>query len=127
MDDGSTDSTFDALTRLTRDTERARVLRHDSNRGRAASRNTGARAATGAVIACLDADARPSPRVPSRCTSMPSSHSGSVASMGRIVPADLVEGDPYSVYLEHHLRGPQVNAGPTSWAHFVTCAACIRS
>lgn len=126
VDDGSTDGTYDDLVRLTRDRENVTILRHDSNRGRAAARNTGLGASMGAVIACLDVDARPRPGYIG-CHLDALAHDGAVASIGRIVPADPIVGDPYSVYLGNHPRGPHVDAGPTSWAHLVTCAACIRS
>jgi glycosyltransferase involved in cell wall biosynthesis len=59
VDDGSTDSTVDRV-RSIRD-PRVRLVRHESNRGIPASRNTGLDHARGAFIAWLDSDdiARP--------------------------------------------------------------------
>ena len=126
VDDGSTDDTRSELARLTRGHERVRVLHHDRNRGRAAARNTGAQAATGTVIACLDADSRPRAGY-AHAHLEALGRPGAIASIGRIEPADAVEGDPYGVYLQNRSRGPRVRSGPTSWAHFVTCAACVRA
>jgi glycosyltransferase involved in cell wall biosynthesis len=56
VDDGSTDTTSE--------TARAHgvaVLRHENNRGLAAARNTGARAASAPVVAFLDDDCEPEP------------------------------------------------------------------
>lgn len=126
VDDGSTDATRDELARLTRGHGSVRLLDLTSNQGRAAARNAGVHAATGDVIACLDADASPRPGYAlAHLDAL--AQTGAVASIGRIEPADPVEGDPYSLYLQHHPRGPRVPAGSTSWAHFVTCAACVRA
>jgi glycosyltransferase involved in cell wall biosynthesis len=54
VDDGSSDGTAAQAARC--DDPRLRVLRHDTNRGAAAARNTGIRAAAGGVIAFLDSD-----------------------------------------------------------------------
>ena len=51
VDDGSTEPVADVL-----DQPNARLLRHDANRGAAASRNTGAQAAKGRYFAFLDSD-----------------------------------------------------------------------
>jgi glycosyltransferase involved in cell wall biosynthesis len=56
VDDGSTDATA-AVAR----SHGARVERHAVNRGLAAARNTGVRAATGPVVAFLDDDCEPAP------------------------------------------------------------------
>lgn len=53
VDDGSLDATAELATSLGPD---IRVIRHDRNRGPAAARNTGLRAAVGDWIAFLDAD-----------------------------------------------------------------------
>jgi glycosyltransferase involved in cell wall biosynthesis len=54
VDDGSTDDTLETMAALTDD--RIRVIRHASNRGAAAARNTGMRTARGEFIAWLDSD-----------------------------------------------------------------------
>jgi glycosyltransferase involved in cell wall biosynthesis len=54
VDDGSTDGSAEVLSKL--NDLRLRVLRHDVNRGAAAARNTGLRAARGDFVAYLDSD-----------------------------------------------------------------------
>lgn len=54
VDDGSTDSTKEAVTNL--QCSKVRYIRHETNRGSAASRNTGIGAAKGEFIAFLDDD-----------------------------------------------------------------------
>lgn len=56
VDDHSTDSS----TEIAGDAD-ARLLQHDTNRGAAAARNTGAKAAKGAVLLFLDSDVIPDP------------------------------------------------------------------
>jgi len=55
VDDGSTEPIADALSGL-HEKVAVRVLHHDVNRGAAAARNTGAKAAKGRYIAFLDSD-----------------------------------------------------------------------
>jgi len=54
VDDGSSDATPQLLAAI--EDKRLRVVRHDRNRGAAAARNTGIRAAQGELIAFLDSD-----------------------------------------------------------------------
>ncbi|HZB89950.1 MAG TPA: glycosyltransferase family 2 protein, partial [Stellaceae bacterium] len=54
VDDGSTDGTDAAVAEHA--DRRLRLLRHETNRGAAAARNTGIRAASGRLIAFLDSD-----------------------------------------------------------------------
>ncbi|MFD0468449.1 glycosyltransferase family 2 protein [Nonomuraea thailandensis] len=63
VDDGSQDATGD----VARD-HGATVVRHEENRGAAAARDTGLRAAKGQVVAFLDDDCEPSPTGPSGCS-----------------------------------------------------------
>lgn len=54
VDDGSSDNTSQIISRLHHPS--LRLLKHDTNRGAAAARNTGIRAAQGSFIAFLDSD-----------------------------------------------------------------------
>jgi glycosyltransferase involved in cell wall biosynthesis len=56
VDDGSTDQTAQAVLRLAQSEPRVRLIRHESNRGAQAARNSGIRAARGEWIAFLDSD-----------------------------------------------------------------------
>lgn len=62
VDNGSPDDTREVLERLGRDVPFAlRTIRHERNRGAAGGRNTGWRAARGAVVAFTDDDCTPTP------------------------------------------------------------------
>ena len=56
IDDGSSDATVDVVRRLTERDQRVTLLRHSSNQGRSAARNTGVRVASGVLVAFLDSD-----------------------------------------------------------------------
>lgn len=56
VDDGSRDATEETVLRMARFEPRIRLIRHESNRGAQAARNTGIRAALGEWIAFLDSD-----------------------------------------------------------------------
>ncbi|MFD1832645.1 glycosyltransferase family 2 protein [Streptomyces desertarenae] len=56
VDDCSTDATSEILDRAVRDLPRARLLRHEENRGIAQARNTGIEAAEGDYLTFLDGD-----------------------------------------------------------------------
>ena len=56
VDDGSTDGTPEVVERIAREDARIRLIRHETNRGAQAARNTGIRAAGGPWIAFLDSD-----------------------------------------------------------------------
>lgn len=58
IDDASTDDTVQRVTDLALGDERIRLIRHASNLGPAAARNTGINAARGTWLAILDADDR---------------------------------------------------------------------
>jgi glycosyltransferase involved in cell wall biosynthesis len=56
VDDGSTDTTYAVMQRLAGRHSNIRLLRHPKNLGGGAARNTAARAGSGDIIFCLDAD-----------------------------------------------------------------------
>lgn len=56
VDDASVDGSIDEIRRIVATDERFRVIAHDVNRGAAAARNTGLRAARGRLVTFLDAD-----------------------------------------------------------------------
>jgi len=56
VDDASTDDSADYLTTLATTDARIRVLRHPTNRGQSAARNTALKAARGELVAYLDQD-----------------------------------------------------------------------
>ncbi|HUW56389.1 MAG TPA: glycosyltransferase family 2 protein [Planctomycetota bacterium] len=56
VDDGSTDGTPEVVERLAASDPRIRLVRHKTNRGAQAARNTGIRASRGPWIAFLDSD-----------------------------------------------------------------------
>ena len=56
VDDGSTDATSDTAREHS-----VTVIRHETNRGLAAARNTGLRAASAPIVAFLDDDCEPEP------------------------------------------------------------------
>jgi glycosyltransferase involved in cell wall biosynthesis len=61
VDDGSTDGTFAALTRLHADTSNVKVVRLRRNFGKAAALAAGFRHAAGAVVVTIDADLQDDP------------------------------------------------------------------
>jgi glycosyltransferase involved in cell wall biosynthesis len=56
VDDGSADSTYEVMQRLARQDRRIKVLRHKSNCGGGAARNTAVEHTDGDLIFCLDSD-----------------------------------------------------------------------
>jgi len=56
IDDGSTDDTVESIKKLAKYETRIRLLEHQINKGEAAARNTGVKAAKGKYIAFLDSD-----------------------------------------------------------------------
>ena len=56
VDDGSTDRTFETMKSLAASHQNIRIVRHDSNLGGGAARNTGVAHSDGEIIFCLDSD-----------------------------------------------------------------------
>lgn len=61
IDDGSPDNTLEVAARYREGKYPLRIIRHDKNRGLAAARNTGVKAARTELVASLDADCVPAP------------------------------------------------------------------
>ena len=126
VDDGSTDETADLLDGLLASQPRARVVRHDVNRGRAAARNTGIAATTGDVLVFLDADVAPEPDTAERFVAV--LDAGATATVARFVSTEFA-ADPYGVYLIRARRGvpPDARAGDAlPWRLFVTAGCAVR-
>lgn len=98
VDDGSSDGTAEHLTALTADSDSARVLVHETNRGRAAARNIGVAAATGTVLLFLDADMEPEPDFV-RVHAEAHRRSGVIGIISTPVLEGLDPDDPYHQYL----------------------------
>jgi hypothetical protein len=126
IDDGSTDATATALARLLAPEPRARVVRHEANRGRAAARNTGVRHASGETLAFFDADVAPAPDTVQRFARVLSG--GAVATVARLLPVEPLAADPYGEYLRRANRGAPGAARPGDvlpWRFFVTAACTV--
>ncbi len=130
VDDGSTDETGAVLRRLIAEAgaeDRARVLVHPENRGRAAARNTGVGEAHGRLLAFLDADVAPRPGY---LTALRAAleRPGVVAAVARLeVVGD--RADPYVRYLGSRLRGPRrgTRARPQPWRFFRLGIAMVHA
>ena len=128
VDDGSTDDTAACLDQLLTAEPRARLVRHGTNRGRAAARNTGADAARGDVLVFLDADVAPEAGTAARFAD--TLRRGAVATVARLVPDEPLAPDPYGEYLRRARRGVPLHAQPgdvLSWRLFVTAACALRA
>lgn len=56
VDDGSKDGTWELIQQLSQEHTNVRTLRHETNQGGGAARNTGIQAASGNIVYCLDSD-----------------------------------------------------------------------
>jgi glycosyltransferase involved in cell wall biosynthesis len=82
VDDGSSDDSVDVARRYG-----ATVISHPENRGVAAARNTGARAATADIVAYMDDDCEPEPDWAFQlCSLFSTCGTGVVAVGGRLIP-----------------------------------------
>ncbi len=126
VDDGSTDGTAELLGALLASEPRARAVRHDTNLGRSAARNTGIAATDGDVLIFLDADVAPEPDTAERFVTV--LRDGATATVARFVSAEYAD-DPYGEYLRRARRGVPPGARPGDrlpWRFFLTgaCAVC---
>ena len=127
VDDGSTDDTAALLADLTASDGRARILAHERNRGRAAARNTGARAAQSGTLIFLDADVSPASDL-ALCFAEALAF-GATATVARFVAAEFA-ADPYGEYLRRARRGvPEAAAvgDALPWRFFLAGACAVRS
>ncbi len=132
VDDGSRDETRKVLdTRIEESTNAAqhivKILSHETNKGRAAARNTGLKAATGNAIVFLDADAAPEPGFLD-CLKRTVAQEGVIAAIGRL---EMVSDDPEDAFVRYtkwDRRGPSAihTHAPTPWKYFLTTASCVR-
>jgi glycosyltransferase involved in cell wall biosynthesis len=111
VDDGSADGSSSLIERLVEQNPpgaagaTVRVIRHETNLGRASARNTGRAHAHDDVVVFLDADMAPAP-------DFLSVHAGIHAQpgvIGAVSPetwGDLDLSDPYHLYLARYRRGP---------------------
>jgi len=99
VDDGSSDDSA-AVARGFAGRLALTVLSHDGNRGRAAARNTGIRAAAGRVVLLLDDDMEVEPDLVGRHAAA-HAEGKPVAAIGRIVTEGLDAKDPFHAFLLH--------------------------
>jgi hypothetical protein len=131
VDDGSTDSTAPLIEReltlgFAAEDSSGRLIRLDSNQGRAAARNAGIEAALGELIVFLDADAVPPTNFLSNHRSLFQRNPFAVAAVSSIRPHDSAPDDAYTTYLRYGPRGASPARGRQHWQHFITTAASIR-
>jgi glycosyltransferase involved in cell wall biosynthesis len=93
VDDGSTDETAEVAHR-----HGARVVRHPTNKGLSAARNSGVLAASAEIVAFLDDDCEPRPDWPASILAV---HADGVLGVGGPVIPDGGNG-PLARYLERH-------------------------
>jgi len=127
VDDGSTDGTGKVLESLTRGCDAARILRHERNRGRAAARNTGIRAASGDVLLFLDADMRPEPDFV-RQHALLHRDEEVIGVVSEPVLEGLNPQDPYHRYLESGRGAERVNPGlPLAFKYFIIGYTSVKT
>lgn len=98
VDDGSTDETVPSLEVFS---NKVRILRHETNRGVSAARNTGIRAASAPLIAFLDSDDRWLPGKLDAQVRFFSDHPGAVACQTREI---WIRGDRRVNPARRHLK-----------------------
>lgn len=98
VDDGSTDNTS-----LVADTNAVTVIRHDTNRGVSAGRNSGLRAASAPVVAFLDDDCEPGPKWAERILS---GYSKDVIGVGGSIQQYADNGYLYDYLCRHNRHTP---------------------
>jgi glycosyltransferase involved in cell wall biosynthesis len=118
IDDGSTDGTAEYLAAYAGPL-RVLAVRHPSNRGRAAARNAGLKAATGDLIVFLDDDMEVVPDFLKAHLALHAARPGRVG-VGNVVNAPEVTDSPIVRYMS--TRGAQKiqGRGPLPWKYFST-------
>lgn len=106
---------------------RVRVLRHVSNRGRSAARNSGVAASTAPLLAFVDADVA----LPSTWAAQHiAAHEdyGATAVLPRRLPVGVDPTDDFQRYLlrKEALLASEPSGTVVAWKHFVTAAVTLR-
>ena len=123
IDDGCTDDTPAFLAAYAGPLQ-LRVVRHVANRGRAAARNAGLKAATGALVVFLDDDMEVTPGFLAAHRAF---HAGpGRLGVGNVVNAPEVTDSPIVRYMS--TRGAQkiLTRGPLPWKYFSTNNSSVR-
>lgn len=127
VDDGSTDGSRAVLESLTQEHRAIRLLAHETNRGRAAARNTGIAAATGDVLLFLDADMRPEPDFVRRHAAL-HRDPAVIGVVSRPVLEGLDPTDPYHRYLRSRRGAATVGPGrPLPFKYFIIGYTSVKA
>jgi glycosyltransferase involved in cell wall biosynthesis len=107
VDDGSRVDLGSHLESLTGAARRVRYVRHDTNRGRSATRNTGIDLAEGEVVLLVDDDVVVSPRyVAAHLAVHQAAGDAHVVVIGNLsFPPEVVQGSNYARYLQSRYLG----------------------
>jgi glycosyltransferase involved in cell wall biosynthesis len=107
VDDGSEPETGEAVQRIARTDARVSYLRHDTNQGRSATRNTGIRQARGDIVLLVDDDVVVDPGyVKAHLDVHAAAEPAAVAVIGDLrFPAEVVAASNYAKYLQSRYLG----------------------
>lgn len=127
VDDASTDRT-PSLLENPEWNDRCTVLRHDQNRGRTATRNSGMDAATGDLFVLLDCDIQVEPRFISQHVSRHEDDSV-VGVLSNIQTREVPLTDKYHRYLFRKRRGAKLfgSKRPLPFQYFILGCSSIKS
>ena len=118
IDDGSTDDTSAIVRDLKSREQNIILIEHAENRGLAAARNTGIKAATGDIVVFLDADDQPAPDFLQRLVPLYESGCDFVSVESRVMHDDLIGR---YIQAEH-----EVVYGGGRWIGFSAAFSCRR-
>lgn len=128
VNDGSTDGTEALLqAELAKHNIPTTILNHDTNRGRASARNTGAKAADTNLLFFMDADVQPSANF-LEAQSVELEKESTIATVPQLEIIVENSDEPYAQYLTRSRRGPSQNHAhrSTPWKYFITTGCGIR-